>query len=87
MKEYTFSSLQQEILSGLQKLVDERNYFNGAQNLTVVDGFAHLPVQETVGGGTISMGRSIPMVVVVDEDTGQVWQLALKQLVPRVELQ
>lgn len=83
--EYTFSSLQKEIMQKLQEL-DKKGFFGEDKNLTIMDGFVFMPIQESVGMGISIGGRSIPTVVVIDNDTGRIWNLSLKHLVPRIEL-
>lgn len=86
VNEYSFDSLKDEILAALDEL-DKTGFFGGNdKKLTVMDGFVYLTLQDKVGGGVQLGGRSLPVVVVYDNDTGQVWQFSLKQLVPRVEL-
>lgn len=86
MKEYPFDELKDEILDALKKLDNSDFFGKGEKNLTVVEGFVYLPIQSTAGGSYNIGGKSLPVVAVVDNTTGQVWQFALKQLVPRVKL-
>lgn len=73
----------------MQKLqeLDKAGFFGKNRNLTIMDGFVFMPLQDTVGDGVVNIGgRSIPTVVVIDNDTGRIWNLSLKNLVPRIEL-
>lgn len=83
--EYSFKELQVEILDSLEKL-DKKGFFGPNKKLTVMDGFVYLTLQDNVGKNFNLGGKSLPVVVVYDNETGQVWQFSLKQLVPRVEL-
>jgi hypothetical protein len=85
VNEYNFEELKDEILKKLNEL-DKKGFFGKNKKLTVLDGFVYLVLQDAVGKGIRLDGRSLPVVVVYDNDTGQVWQFSLKQLVPRVEL-
>jgi hypothetical protein len=85
VNEYSFEDLKEEILAKLNEF-DKQGFFGKNKQLTVLDGFVYLTLQDKVGGGVQLGGRSLPVVVVYDNETGQVWQFSLKQLVPRVEL-
>jgi hypothetical protein len=80
-----FSEYQDEILEEINKLT-AKNYFRGDKNLTLIEGFVSQTITTTFGMASDEINQTIPMVMLVGLQTGRVYYLALKVLIPRINL-
>lgn len=76
-KNYQFATLKKEIVKSLE----ERLQLIGiTESVTLVDGFVNQPLNMQVTGNVVIGGPSIPMIVLVGNETGRVYFFALKAI-------
>jgi hypothetical protein len=85
VKIYTFKELEGKIVSELDKL-DKQGYFGKDSSLTILNSFGIFSLQDHIGGSYQIGGSSLPVVIVIDNKNGRVYEFALKKLVPELEL-
>jgi hypothetical protein len=82
MAEVKFQDVKEDIL----RVLRTRNMqFAGEKQLKLVDGFVYLPVQMTMGSIHIGGESTIPAVILLGANTGRLYFVALKHLLPHIE--
>ena len=83
---YKFEDYSDKILKAIDKREKDGFFGKGERNLSIVDSFVIVNLQSELSGIYNLAGRYIPLVMVIDNDTGQAYQFALTSLVPEIEL-
>jgi hypothetical protein len=85
MKTIKFSKIKKDILKSLNKKLNE-DKLHITEKVTLVDGFVnqvHLP---NLPKDWIIGGSSIPMIILVGDESGQIYYFALKTILPELDL-
>lgn len=82
--EITFQEKKEEILQALNKLKFADAWI--FEELALVDGIAYHSLSDSISGGIVIGGKSIPMVVLVWKKTGKLYFFALKSLLPNLDV-
>jgi hypothetical protein len=80
-----FSKIKKDIIKSLNKKLNEKKLHIN-EKITLLDGFVnqvHLPnlQKEWIIGG-----NSIPMIILVGDESGQIYYFALKAILPKLNL-
>ncbi len=68
----------------LEKLKEHLKTIPLNGNFTLIDGFFNQPIQKELSGAIIIGGPTVPMVAIVENNTGQMHFLAVKILIPTI---
>lgn len=82
-KTYQFADLRQRII---EKLKERSERVGIAESVTVLDGFVTEPFKTELTGAFTVGGPTIPMVVLLGNESGRIYFFALKALLPELEL-
>lgn len=74
-----FQKNKDKIQLGVERIATQAGL---SGNLTLVDGLVFLDIQDDPNIISIGGGKRIPMVVVIDNNTGRIHQFALKIICP-----
>ena len=58
-----------------------------AEPVTLIDGFVNQPISMELSGSFVIGGPTVPMILVVGNNTGRIYFFALKALIPDIERQ
>ena len=83
MSQIKFDEKKEDIMNAIN---NRGNALGISEPVTLIDGFGSLPVNKEVGGGTILGGPSIPTVMLIGNNSGRIYHLALKVLLPDIKL-
>lgn len=83
-KEISFQEKREEILQALKKTNFQDAWI--FEELALVDGIAYHSLSDSISGGIVIGGKSIPMVVLVWKKTGKLYFFALKSLLPNLDV-
>lgn len=78
-----FDDLKEKLI---QKINENLPSMGLSEPVTLVDGFFNQPVSKELSGSFIIGGPTIPMVMIVGNKTGRIYFLALKALIPDIEI-
>jgi hypothetical protein len=85
-KQYAFDELKEEIYKAVEYLA-EKDFFGVDPTIHIVDGFSYVNVQDTLTYQLNSDGGVlIPYITIIDTQTSQMWQFALRGLLPELDL-
>lgn len=76
-----FDDIKEEIVNALK-----RRSLKITESMTLIDGFVSEPFGKELSDSFIIGGPTIPMVMLVGEESGQVYFFALKAILPSIEL-
>lgn len=76
-----FQKHKDRIQAGLQRIAPQADL---SGDLTLVDGLVFLDIQKNPNIVSIGGGPRIPMIVVIDNQTGRIHQFALKIVCPDI---
>ena len=76
-----FQKYKDEIQAGLRRVAHQAGL---SGDLTLVDGLVFLDIQKNPNIVSIGGGPRIPMIVVIDNQTGRIHQFALKIVCPNI---
>lgn len=75
-----------EIKEQLRQALNNRIPILGInESVTLVDGFVNQPISMELSGSFIIGGPTIPMIMLVGNNTGRIYLFALKALMPNLE--
>lgn len=78
-----FSEIKPKLINALQS---KSAQLGVNEPVTLVDGFVNQPFQSELSGSFVIGGPTIPMVMLVGNNTGRVYFFALKVLLPDVDI-
>jgi hypothetical protein len=66
------------------KLTQKKIQIN--EKVTIIDGFVNQPLSMELSGSFIIGGPAVPMIMLIGNDSGQIYYFALKALLPNVQI-
>lgn len=78
-KTIKFREIKDELIAAIKKKIPLLKLEEG---VTLVDGFVNQPISMEISGSIIIGGTTVPMVMIVGNDTGRIYFFALKALMP-----
>jgi hypothetical protein len=76
-----FESVKEEILDALK-----RRSIKITEPVTLLDGFINEPFGKELSDSFVIGGPTIPMIVLIGDDSGQIYFFALKAILPNIGL-
>jgi len=80
-----FSDIKAELITALNKKIASKK-IRFVEKVTIVDGFVNQPMSLELSGAFVIGGPTIPMVMLVGDDSGQIYYFALKAILPDVKI-
>ncbi len=80
-----FSEIKDRLVQALN-LKLSRQVLHVNEKVTIVDGFVNQPLSMELSGSFVIGGPSVPLVMLVGNDSGQIYYFALKAILPDVQL-
>ena len=78
-----FSEIKQEIIEVLNNKLNNQK-LHITEKVTLVDGFVNQPLSTELSGSFVIGGPSVPMIILVGDESGQIYYFALKAILPEI---
>jgi hypothetical protein len=83
MKIIKFEEIREKIVSELKH---RSKKFRIEESVTLLDGFVNTPFGKELSDSFVIGGPTIPMIMLVGNDSGQIYFFALKAIIPDIKL-
>lgn len=78
-----FVDIKQQIIDELNKKSREGK-LKINEKVNIVDGFVNQPLSMELSGSFVIGGPTVPMIMLVGEESGRIYYLALKAILPNI---
>jgi len=80
-----FSHIKPQLLMVLNKK-EQYDELHLPEKTTIIDGFVNQPLSTELSGSFVIGGPSIPMIMLVGNESGRIYYFALKAILPSIEI-
>ena len=76
-----FSKIKDKLMKALEEKL-KSGKLHISESVTIIDGFVNQPLSMEIPGPFVIGGPSVPLIMLVGNDSGRVYFLALKAIIP-----
>jgi len=84
-KTIKFETIKADLLRALNEKITSGNW-HIIEKVTIIDGFVNQPLSMELSGSFVIGGPAIPMILLVGDDSGQIYYFALKAILPNIQI-
>lgn len=80
-----FSEIKADLVNALNEKL-KSNKLHISEKVTIIDGFVNQPLSMELSGSFIIGGPTVPMIMLVGDESGRIYYFALKAILPEIKI-
>jgi hypothetical protein len=80
-----FSEIKTRLVEALTEKL-KTNKLQLTEKVTIIDGFVNQPLSMELSGSFVIGGPTIPMIMLIGNESGRIYYFALKAILPDIEI-